>query len=266
MNNIFKWLTISTVCFFSICTHAKEASILITTYGAVGDGKTLNTSAIQSSIDACHKQGGGCVVVPAGTFLSGTIVMKDNVELNLDEKAVLLASTRHEDFPTFHPEYRSHKDINGFHALIYAEKAENITYKNITIEGTTAPIFVRLGKRNRPHTAGAKVTHDGVMRNITITGVTATGCGDLGCAILGLPGSPIQNLTLSEIDITFEGGGTENDAARHVPEKPRGYPQPNTWGKLPAYGFFIRNTENVTLKNLKLKTVKPDKREPVTQI
>ena len=56
----------------------------ILNYGAKGDGITLNTVAIQSAIDACYKNGGGRVTIPAGKFLTGTIVLKTNVELHLE--------------------------------------------------------------------------------------------------------------------------------------------------------------------------------------
>ena len=46
---------------------------LITDYGALADGKTVNTKSIQAAIDKCDADGGGTVVVPAGTFLSGAI-------------------------------------------------------------------------------------------------------------------------------------------------------------------------------------------------
>ena len=52
-------------------------------YGAVSDGKTLNTKAIQKAIDECASNGGGSVQFPAGTYLTGTISFKDNVILNL---------------------------------------------------------------------------------------------------------------------------------------------------------------------------------------
>ena len=53
----------------------------ITEYGAVGDGVTLNTQAIQKAIDACANKGGGTVYFPAGRYLSGTIYLKDNIRL-----------------------------------------------------------------------------------------------------------------------------------------------------------------------------------------
>ncbi len=67
-------------------------------FGAIPDGITLNTSKIQSAIDASHENGGGRVVVPAGYFLSGSIVLKSGVELHLLKDAVLLGSTNPEHY------------------------------------------------------------------------------------------------------------------------------------------------------------------------
>jgi polygalacturonase len=61
-------------------------------FGAKGDGKTLNTRFIQKAIDECSKQGGGTVKFPAGDYVSGTILLKDNVRLQLDDQAALLGS------------------------------------------------------------------------------------------------------------------------------------------------------------------------------
>lgn len=62
-------------------------------YGATGDGVTLDTHAIQAAIDACTEYGGGTVLVPAGaTFLSGSLLLKSNVELHLERGATLQCS------------------------------------------------------------------------------------------------------------------------------------------------------------------------------
>src|SRR5579862_6143163 len=61
-------------------------------YGAKPDGKTVNTMAIQATVNACHKAGGGTIEIPAGEFVTGTIRLHSNMELHLDAGAVLSGS------------------------------------------------------------------------------------------------------------------------------------------------------------------------------
>ena len=61
------------------CSTTSKAWHVITDYGAVGDGKTLDTAAIQKAIDACAAGGGGIVEVPSGTFLSGAFELKSDM-------------------------------------------------------------------------------------------------------------------------------------------------------------------------------------------
>lgn len=73
--------------------------ISILTFGAVADnGKTNNAQAINKAIEAAAEKGGGKVVVPAGTFVTGTIYLKSNVMLVLEQGAVLKGSPRLEDY------------------------------------------------------------------------------------------------------------------------------------------------------------------------
>lgn len=102
----------------------------IENYGAIGDGKTMNTEVIQNVIDMASKDGGGQVIIPEGRFLTGTVEMKSNVELYLQKNGVLLGSTN-----PFH--YRSpdmkgrpetpKKDDNSQLALVIAYRADNIS-------------------------------------------------------------------------------------------------------------------------------------------
>ena len=68
-------------------------------YGAAGDGQVLDTLAIQRTIDACERAGGGTACVPAGTYLTGSVFMKSNVTLHLDAGATLLGSEQIADYP-----------------------------------------------------------------------------------------------------------------------------------------------------------------------
>ena len=84
-------MTIATV-------FSQHKDFLITAYGAKPDGTTNNVAAIQKAIDDASASGGGRVLVPRGRFLSGVIHLKSNVELNIHEEAVLLASTNRADY------------------------------------------------------------------------------------------------------------------------------------------------------------------------
>jgi hypothetical protein len=100
----------------------------------------------------------------------------------------------------------------------------------------------------------------GKMRNVTIQNVTAREVSKIGCSITGLPGHPIRNVSLSNIHLEFEGGGTRQDAEREVPEKPEDYPEATMFGTLPAYGFYCRHVEGLTFRNLQVQTMTPDAR------
>jgi polygalacturonase len=67
----------------------RKDTINIVKFGAVADGQTLNTQAINAAIDACNKKGGGVVVIPAGLWLTGPIEIKSNVNLHLKKGALL---------------------------------------------------------------------------------------------------------------------------------------------------------------------------------
>jgi len=114
-------------------TRAHAVQISILEHGAVGDSSTLNTEAIQQAVNACHEQGGGIVVIPAGKFVSGGIVLKDHVVLHLEPGAFLIGSVELEDFPKTIPDIRSYTDNYTNRSLIYAEHATNI---GITGKGT----------------------------------------------------------------------------------------------------------------------------------
>jgi polygalacturonase len=139
---------------------------------------------------------------------------------------------------------------------------DRIIISNITMNKIGAPIFVRLGNRARPFKKDMAKPGIGIMRNITISNIEATGANATGCAISGLPQAKIENFTLSNIRLSFAGGGTKEDADRAVPEKPDAYPEYSMFGRrLPAYGFYCRHVKGLKLLNVQLQLAKSDQRQ-----
>lgn len=68
-------------------------------YGAVGDGKSMNTKAIQQAIDACAAKGGGTVQFKPGSYVTGSIFLKKNVNLQIDKDVLILGSESFSDYP-----------------------------------------------------------------------------------------------------------------------------------------------------------------------
>ena len=95
-------------------TTRSGAVLDVRDFGAVGDHSTLNTTAIQRAIDAATERGGGTVHFPAGDYLTGTLRLRDDVTLHLDNGCTLWGSTRIEDY-----------DEENKH-LIYAADARDI--------------------------------------------------------------------------------------------------------------------------------------------
>lgn len=435
--------------------QVKGKDVNILDFGAGRDTSKLSTVAINKAVEACFRSGGGRVIVPNGHYKSGTITLKNNVELFLERGAVLYASTDHRDFPRQQqPAYRSQKDPGGWYALIYAEGASNIgisgfgtidgqgarqvprphpkgavhedrdgrprnilfiscqkisvrdvtmqssgiwnqhyldcanlsidnirvynhsnrnndaididgcrqvvisnsimdtdddgitlkstgaapcedvtvtncivssfcaaikcgtestggfknivisncivkpsvcptgpifrttrigqvgialeivdggvmdgvTVSNIVIEGTECPIYVRLGNRARKHTESAPEPPRGHMRNVSLSDINVYGAGNYSSSITGIPGSPIENITLSNIRIVNRGGlkqGEYTGDPLKVPELEKEYPAPDRWRNLPSSGLFIRHVKDIGLYGITLRSQSADPRVPV---
>lgn len=99
---------------------------VLTTYGAVGDGQTDCTAAFQKAVAACHAEGGGRIVVPAGTYLTGAIHLKSNVNLHVSKDATILFSQDTRKYlPVVHTRFEGVECMN-YSPFIYAYEQENI--------------------------------------------------------------------------------------------------------------------------------------------
>ncbi len=140
---------------------------------------------------------------------------------------------------------------------------EGVTVCGITMRDcTNAPLFLRLGFRNRGP-AGMPV---GIMRGIIMSdivsynSVSRLGGGGIFC---GIPGHPIENIKVHDVYFEHAGGGTEQMAAFRPPEaeKDDPYPDPDMFGDyLPASGFFLRHISNIELTNVEVAILNADAR------
>lgn len=147
--------------------------------------------------------------------------------------------------------------------LVDGGQLERVAVSNISIEGVMVPLFLRLGARNRPYKDGMDPLPIGCFRNVVIQNIVATGASKTGCSITGLPEARIENVSLNNIQIEFEGGGTRDLADRQIEEHPQKYPEGLMFGDLPAYGFYCRHVRGLRFSNLQLRTAAPDLRHAV---
>ncbi|WP_231735243.1 glycoside hydrolase family 28 protein [Gracilibacillus massiliensis] len=115
-----------------IKTKNKSKSYDITSFGAIGDGKTLCTRAIQNAINTCEK--GGTVYIPKGTFVTGAIFLKSNMTLYIEDGGLLLGSFDTADYPLFKYRWEG-LETTCYASLINTKISNNTRLENITIEG-----------------------------------------------------------------------------------------------------------------------------------
>ena len=133
---------------------AEEQVVNVRDLGAVPDGKTLCTSAIQKAIDRCSESGGGTVYLPHGDWLSGTIFLKNNVTLYLETGSTLLGSADPKDYPENIVKIRSYTDTYVTQSLIAGENLQNVAIRGRgAIDGQGAKFrFPGNAYKRRPYT------------------------------------------------------------------------------------------------------------------
>jgi polygalacturonase len=137
-----------TVLLLSNASYSQMPTFQISDFGAVGDGKTLNTGAIQKTIDRCAVAGGGTVYIPSGVFLTGTLRLRSHVNLHIESGGVLKGSERLADY------YLDGKLVG----LLFTQDADNVAISGLgTIDGN-GDLFMELDKAKRIDTTGSQWT------------------------------------------------------------------------------------------------------------
>jgi polygalacturonase len=134
---------------------------------------------------------------------------------------------------------------------------ENVVVTGISMQRTRTPIFLRLGARTVPRPG-----IQSYMRGIMISDVYATEAA-LTNSITGLANMPIQDVTLSNIDIETQEPGKREWTKRAIPEVPREYPEARMFGRLPAYGMYVRHAVGIRMHNVSFKSLPTEQRPAV---
>ena len=141
-------------------------------------------------------------------------------------------------------------------------RMENICVTNIAMEHVHHyPIYITTGCRNR---GPKEVTQPSSARNIQISNIIATDCDSL-CSIIvtGMKSEPIRNVWLSNIRLTFRGGGTKDLANRDYREQGTNYPEPRWAGPTPAYGLYTRHVEGLHVNDVTFRYERPEYRPAI---
>lgn len=193
---------------------AKPQSFNIKNYGAIGDGVTLNTQAIQKAIDACHTAGGGTVLIPSGDFVSGTIRLNSNITLSFDYGGKLLGSQNQQDYPT--DQLRPAREGNS-ECFLYAEDASNIRLEGLGVidgRGTREAFPKRSGpggKDDRP-----RLIRFENCKNLTFSGLTYKNPAFWGLHLVDCKEVHFSAVTLQMRDNNSNNDGIDLDGCENV--------------------------------------------------
>jgi len=239
---ILRVATIMNIILLLLVFSSEAKDYLITDFGAVPNSNVLNTKAIQAAIDKANAEGGGMVKVPVGTFLSGTIYLKSNVNLHLSPGSVLLGTPKKElyenealiyaedqhdiaisgngkiDGQGWHSNFRSKNHLNGIPGrpiAVWFKNCRFVTLENFTLVNSACwciklqeCVFATADKLNVLSRVVAN--NDGIdvcdCHNVTISNCKFD-CGDDAICVKSDSYFGVENMTVSNCIIRSESNG-----------------------------------------------------------
>ena len=185
------------LCARAAVSEGAQGGYNVRDFGAVADDKTIDTASIQKAIDTAAAAGGGEVVLPAGSYRTGSIELKSHVSLRLEAGAVIHGSAAAEDYPLVTARWEG-IERECHQALIFAHNAEDIAISGsggIVGEG-------KVGKLRDPR--GPTLIEPSNCKNVRLSGVTI---GNIG--VWTLHPTYCQGVTVS--NVTFDSKGKNSD-------------------------------------------------------
>ena len=194
-----------TILLLPLSLAVSANSYNVKDYGAKGDGKTLDHTAINHAIEAASKAGGGQVYLPAGTYLCGSIRMKSNIDLHLSAGAKILAAPAemkaYDESEVFGaPEYQDGGHTYFHNSLIWAEGQHDVSITGrgmIDGEGLTKRDTEKAGNvQGGSIGTGDKAIALKQCRNVTIRDITIYRGGHFAIIVTGCEIGTIDNVTI----------------------------------------------------------------------
>ncbi len=194
-------------------TFSLNAQLDVKKFGAKGNGLSPDTRFIQRAIDKAFEDGGGVVDVPAGTYLIGTLILKDNVEIHLQPGATILGSPDYKDYPEIIHKFDSRTNgLYAKHFMIFAEGARNIAITGTgVIHGNGLKNYQKSDPQNlRPFMVRLVNCSNVTIRDVRLLESANWTLHLLGCQDVNIDGIVIENGTRSNRD------GLDIDACNRV--------------------------------------------------
>lgn len=177
-------------------------------YGAIGDGKTSDTLAIQQTIERCAALGGGTVAVPAGEYATGALTLRSNVLLRVDDGASLLGSGDMSNYPIAQVRWEGHW-IKGYSALISATDGQNLGI------GGSGKILASPAIRGRvDRKTGMRLP--ALLEFTNCRNVTVENCFTSQTGMWSIHPAYCENVTFKNVTVNSGADGIDVDSCRHV--------------------------------------------------
>jgi len=206
------------------------------------------------TISGCHVSG-----YQQGTMLDGTFRPLEGVDVGQPTGRIKLGTESNGGFKNISINNCTFESCRGF-ALetVDGGAVEDIIFSGVTMRDIrNAPFFLRIGARLR----GPQGSTIGTLRRVIISDITCYApMNDMPAMICGIPGHPVEDISISNIYLVQKGGGTAELAAVNPPELEREYPEPSHFGPLPAQALFVRHARAIEVSNLEVATGASDAR------
>ena len=240
-------------------------------YGATGNGTNLDSPAINQAIDACAQAGGGTVYFPAGTYLSGSIHLKDNIHLLIDAGATILGAPQKMNAYDETEPWTNNPYQDGGHCYFHNSLIWGVGLTNVSITGqgmingggmtrsdklldrmcgfaywTNIP-YAPPVTNYPPSRLGNKAIALKLCRNVLIRDVTIFHGGHFAILVTGC-----DNLTVDNVTMDTDRDGIDIDCCRNTMVSNCRINSPNDDGLCPKSSFALgtnRPTENLTIVN-----------------